>query len=564
MSVKGFLKDGKIEKYDYNALENKPSGSGGTGLTEEAKQALLQCFQKVAYIDANGQTYYQALYDALYATPKVLTSINASYTQSGEVLTTDLLDSLRKDIVVTAYYSDSTSATVTDYSLSGNLTAGTSTVTVYYNGQTDTISVTVTAVAGTYTISNRLTGCTTSNSATTITEGGSYTATITANNGYTLTGATASITMGGNEVTGAYSNGTISIANVTGDIVITVTAAARTITSISVVFNQGTNKIYDTDSLNDLKRYLIVTANYSDGGSATVPATDYTLQGQLDVGVDTITVSYSGKTTTFTVTVSEYEAPDTTAVIAEEGKVWSKTTGATTSSAGFGITQWYPYEFTQEALEACKYWDATNGYMNTSGWAGIGVLAPDYLTYQAGYSWPASSNYKHESGKDEIGTNWYSINRNALTTCQYGRYSTSSIATNGFSASVPLLDKDYAYAYWRKPLADSIFPTGVTDGDIIFAGKYTPYYGLTNIKEAASLTGITAAFNQGSTVVMTSTALSALKPMLEITAEYSNGKELPVNLGMVTLSGELTVGTSIITATYNEKTATFNVTVSEE
>lgn len=303
MSVKGFIVNGKNEKYDYNALDNKPSGSGD-GLTEEVKQALLNCFQKVAYIDDDGRVYHQALYDALYGTQKVLTSIAASYTQSGEVLTTDSLDSLRKDIVVTAYYDDSTFDTVSDYSLSGNLTAGTSTVTVYYNGMTDTISVAVTAVAGTYTISNHLAGCTTSNSATTIAEGGSYTAMITANSGYTLIGATASVTMGGNTVTGAYSNGTISITNVTGDIVITVTAVARTVSSISAVFSQGSNVVYTTDSLNSLKPYLVVTANYSDGGSETV--SDYTLSGTLTAGTSTITVSYGGMTTTFDVTVTEY------------------------------------------------------------------------------------------------------------------------------------------------------------------------------------------------------------------------------------------------------------------
>lgn len=116
------------------------------GLTDAIKLALLQFAQKVAYIDDDGQDYYDDLYDALYppAPPATLTSISAVYTQSGTVYDTDSLDSLKTDLVVTAHYSDSSTATVTTYTLSGTLTTGTSTITVSYGGKTTTFSVTVT------------------------------------------------------------------------------------------------------------------------------------------------------------------------------------------------------------------------------------------------------------------------------------------------------------------------------------------------------------------------------------------------------------------------------------
>ena len=80
----------------------------------------------------------------------------------------------------------------------------------------------------TYTVTNTLTGCATSNAATSANEGSAYAATITPNSGYTLDGATVQITMGGTDITSsAYSNGAISIANVTGNIVIAITAAAE-------------------------------------------------------------------------------------------------------------------------------------------------------------------------------------------------------------------------------------------------------------------------------------------------------------------------------------------------
>lgn len=72
--------------------------------------------------------------------------------------------------------------------------------------------------------------------------------------------------------------------------------------SISAVFTQGSAVIYDTDSLDTLKQYLVVTAHMSDSSTQTV--TSYALSGTLEVGTSTITVSYMQKTTTFNVTVT--------------------------------------------------------------------------------------------------------------------------------------------------------------------------------------------------------------------------------------------------------------------
>lgn len=202
-------------------------GSGGE-ISESLKEALLQMAEKVAYIDENGQDYYQYLYDALYP------------------------------------------------------------------------------IATTYTISNVLTNVVNSNTSTVISGGESYAATLSCGPDYEIT--TVTITMGGNDVTGtAYAGGTISIPNVTGNIVITAVATQQqaTLVSISAVFTQGQAVIYDTDTLDSLKQYLVVTANWDDSTTSTVASSDYTLSGTLSVGTSTITVSYSGKTTSFTVTVSQ-------------------------------------------------------------------------------------------------------------------------------------------------------------------------------------------------------------------------------------------------------------------
>lgn len=115
----------------------------GNGLTTDVKQALLACFNKVAWVDEHGQDYYDALYVALYPLAN-LVSISCVYTQSGTVYTTDSLDSLKSDLVVIAHYDDNSTTTITTYTLSGTLTVGTSAITVSYGGKTTTFNVTVT------------------------------------------------------------------------------------------------------------------------------------------------------------------------------------------------------------------------------------------------------------------------------------------------------------------------------------------------------------------------------------------------------------------------------------
>lgn len=142
LTVAGAAADAKKTGDELSSLKEEISQL--SGLSEEVKVALLQITQKVAYVDEHGQDYYDDLYNALYP-PADLVSISAVYTQSGTVYDTDTLDSLKADLVVTAHMSDQTTRTVTEYTLSGTLTEGTSTVTVAYGGKTTTFSVTVTA-----------------------------------------------------------------------------------------------------------------------------------------------------------------------------------------------------------------------------------------------------------------------------------------------------------------------------------------------------------------------------------------------------------------------------------
>lgn len=86
--------------------------------------------------------------------------------------------------------------------------------------------------------------------------------------------------------------------------ILAIPTGGKSLTSISAVFSQGSTVVYDTDSLDSLKTMLVVTANYSDSTTETVPSTDYTLTGTLSAGISTITVVYQGKTSTFNVAVT--------------------------------------------------------------------------------------------------------------------------------------------------------------------------------------------------------------------------------------------------------------------
>lgn len=135
-------KNGLETTYKVRQMGDAIRAIGG-GLSDEIKQALLDCFAHVAWVDEYGWTYYDALYDALYP-PANLVSISCVYTQSGTVYDTDSLDSLKSDLVVTAHYDNQSTQTITTYTLSGTLTEGTSTITVSYLGKTTTFDVTVT------------------------------------------------------------------------------------------------------------------------------------------------------------------------------------------------------------------------------------------------------------------------------------------------------------------------------------------------------------------------------------------------------------------------------------
>ena len=306
----------------------------------------------------------------------------------------------------------------------------------------------------TRSVSLSLTHVTSSNTSASVEDGASYTTTLTADTNYTINSVT--VTMGGVDVTSTtYSSGTVSIPSVTGNIVITATAVL-TATSITATYTQS-GTVYTTTPLNDLKSDLVVTANYSGGGSDTVPSTDYTLSGTLTAGTSTITVTYAGLTTTFTVTVTA--APiDTTAQVDTDhaNKGQSNTFGQYTSHTGF-----YPtIKYDLGTLSAVSgVYDLVKGIIPVDATGSTTSRAWLYYQDNTGIATSAYGTGKPmQVYSDSMVEGGISVTANA-----------------GYVAITIPVHIDY--------LADSYLYVQ-SSGKVLFAGANTPYYGMSNISEA--------------------------------------------------------------------------------
>lgn len=147
-------------KYLESRVAELEGGETGGELSSDVKIALMNLVNHISWDNdtPSGQTYITALYNALYSATESnveLISINAVYTQTGTVYSTDTLDSLKADLTVTGEMSDESTIIISDYILSGTLAEGTSTITVTCDGKTTTFDVIVSAsVSPTPTPSN--------------------------------------------------------------------------------------------------------------------------------------------------------------------------------------------------------------------------------------------------------------------------------------------------------------------------------------------------------------------------------------------------------------------------
>ena len=275
------------------------------GLTSAIKNAILNCFQKVAWIDQNGQTYYNALSDAFFAVTNI--TLNASSLLFNSIGSTQQLTATLVPSDSTAQVqwesSDTSVATVSSSGLVTSVADGNATITASVGEVSATCSVSVVEITveslnavlnasgHTFYVGDDINDIKPYLTVT-ATYSDSTTATIPSGS-YTLSGSLAND--GENTITVTYEGVSTTVS---------VTAISAELVSISAVYTQS-GTVYDNQTLDSLKADLVVTALWDDSSTTALSANDYSLSGTLAVGTSTITVSYEGQTDTFDVTVTE-------------------------------------------------------------------------------------------------------------------------------------------------------------------------------------------------------------------------------------------------------------------
>jgi|GEM_PF-1163003 len=244
-------------------------------------------------------------------TPTVtLSSISASGLAKSSYYVGDAFSTT--GLTVTATYSDSSTKTVTGWTTSpangAALTASNTSCTVSYTEggvtKTTSINLTITAVAVT-SIS-----ITTQPSKTSYATGEAFNTTglvVTAsyNNGTSgaVTGYTTSPANGATLSTAGTQTITVTYSGKTTTFTVTVTAPSVTLSSIAVT-TQPTKTSYTVGDTLDTTG-LVVTASYSNSSTADVTSScSFSPTTLSTAGTQQITVTYSGQTTTFSVTVT--------------------------------------------------------------------------------------------------------------------------------------------------------------------------------------------------------------------------------------------------------------------
>lgn len=229
-------------------------------------------------------------------------------------------------------------------------------------------------------------------------------------------------------------------------------------------------------------------------GDVTVTMGGEVLTGVWDAATATVTIPrVTGDVVISCAGVKESagEPADTSPVIAQTGmKIMND--GSYQAAATLCVTRAYEYSWDRDALKAHPQYSAADGFFSLGGYqgaieifiasekhvaAGNSILSADTdwgnirMNYCADGGFVIAKNC-YESARDGVVVSIPVPNKNSAM-CQ------SDVVSSEFTLFAA--DVEGSYAYWSKPYDTAILPMGVNAGDIIFAGKDSPYYGMKNI-----------------------------------------------------------------------------------
>lgn len=225
--------------------------------------------------------------------------------------------------------------------LNGNLADGTYTLK-YEMSNGDIVDIGNMVLDSTvyHSVTSHLSYCSISNASKTVADGESYSATITANSGYNISSIT--VTMGGTDITSSAVNGSaISIASVTGDIVVTAVAAINTYT---VTKNLTNCSISNTTSA--VSYGASYNATITPDGGYELASVVVTMGGEA-VTVTNGVINIASVTGNIVITaVAESSGPtnlaDPTSADWQEGYRLSLSSGTASACTGHTVTNYIP------------------------------------------------------------------------------------------------------------------------------------------------------------------------------------------------------------------------------
>ena len=449
--------------------------------------------------------------------------VNGSFSTAGMKVTAKYSDNSTKDVT--------NSATVTSPDMS---TAGTKTVTVSYGGKTATFNITVEAISVTGISVSKNPTKTSYYTNETFSSAGTE-VTVTYNNGTTkviTSGMTFSSpdmsTAGTKTVTVTYSGKTATFS---------ITVLAVTVSSLTISKNPTKTSYYTGDKFDSTG--LKVTAKYNNNSTADVTSSVTLSNPDMSTaGTKTVTVTYGGKSASFTITVS---AP-TVSSIAVTTKPTKVTyfTGETFSSAGMKITATYNNNTTREVTSSVSL---SSPDMSTAGTKAIKVTYEGKTTsfnITVTQTVVSSLNISTKPNKVSYYTGDTFSSAGLKVTAHYNNNTSRDVSTL-VSLSKPDMStagtKQIVVTYEGKSVTFDITVTQVAVTSIaVNAPTKTSYF----TGEALNTAG------------------------MKVTASYNNGATKDVTAQATVSAPDMTTaGTKAVTASFGGQTVTFNITIKE-
>ena len=516
-----------------------------------------------------GTSIITATYNGFYDTFNVdvthtLAGISATYVQSGNVYTTDTLNSLKSDLTVYIVWSDGVTTPIqsNDYVLSGTLSVGTSVITVLYGTFSDTFDVVVTqaSIVSITAVYNQTKTVYDVDTLDVLVPDLVVTATLS--NGVTRTISDDDYTLSGT-LSSATSTITVSYEGYSDTFSVSVTHVY--VTGITAIYTQ-TKDVYNTDTLSSLIPDLVVTALLSNGTTRTLQGNDYVLSGTLSIGTSAVTISYEGATTIFNVTVvekplykwdftkSSVDIIDNNSAELQNGVIRTST-GLNFNNISQAVRLPHAYEADRAIEIDVTEFDIQSGddrhvrFVMTSDTASTsGVLIWRYNGNPSGWS-------AYQSG----GVGW-SNNYNGLT--QKNAFANCTIRIEIDNSGISTLYKD-GVLIGSSTIHMDTTATDIWIGNIHSTEAGANLYNVTitgiRIYDLSSApSSIEAVYTQSSNVY-SNAMLDDLRKDLVVTATWSGGVTREIT-GYV-LSGTISDGSCIITVSYKGCDDTFTVNV---